>query len=43
MTEKPWMIHCALDHLDHVIDLRGVGAGDEGGAGAISFFMALTG
>jgi len=28
------MIHGALDHLDHVIDLGGVGARDESGAGA---------
>ena len=27
------MIHGALDHLDHVIDLGGVGARDEGGPG----------
>ena len=32
------VIHGALDHLDHVIDLGGVGARDEGGAGADELF-----
>ncbi len=32
------MIHRALDHLDHVVDLRGVRARDEGGAGADELF-----
>jgi hypothetical protein len=37
------MIHGALDHLDHVIDLRGVGARDEGGPAEINCFIGLTG
>src|SRR5438876_7277733 len=32
------MIHGALDHLDHVIDLRGVGARDECGPSADELF-----
>src|SRR5438477_3072975 len=32
------MIHRALDYLDHVIDLSGVGARDEGGPGANELF-----
>src|SRR5437762_215731 len=35
---KTGMIHGALDHLDHVIDLGGVGARDEGGPGADQLF-----
>ncbi len=35
------MIHRALNHLDHVIDLRGVGAGDEGGPGADQLFHRI--
>ncbi|MBA3883333.1 MAG: hypothetical protein H0X73_11620 [Chthoniobacterales bacterium] len=36
-------IHGALDHLDHVIDLAGVGAGDEGGSAPDELFIGLTG
>ena len=32
------VIHRALDHLDHVVDLRGVRARDEGGAGGDELF-----
>src|SRR5205814_3286766 len=35
---KAGMIHGALDHLDHVINLGGVGARDEGGSGADQLF-----
>src|SRR6266850_81604 len=38
---KAGMIHGALDHLDHVIDLGGVGARDEGGAGADELFHRI--
>ena len=35
------MIHGALDHLDHVIDLGSVGARDEAGPGADEFFHRI--
>src|SRR6266403_4623617 len=38
---KTGMIHGALDHLDHVIDLGGVGARDEGGPGADQLFHRI--
>src|SRR5437763_1710054 len=38
---KAGMIHGALDHLDHVIDLGGVGARDEGGTGADELFHRI--
>src|SRR4029077_714623 len=38
---KAGMIHGALDHLDHMIDLGGVGARDEGGAGANQLFHRI--
>src|SRR6476619_671263 len=38
---KTGMIHGALDHLDHVIDLGGVGARDEGGPSADQLFHRI--
>ena len=35
------VVHRALDHLDHVIDLRGVGARDEAGPGADELFHRI--
>src|SRR5204863_9466590 len=35
---KALVVHGALDHLDHVVHLAGVGPGDEGGAGADELF-----
>src|SRR6476660_44087 len=35
---KTGMIHGALDHLDHVVDLGSMGARDEGGPGADQLF-----
>src|SRR5205085_6308817 len=32
------VVHGALDHLDHVVNLGGVGPGDEGGPGADELF-----
>ena len=37
------MVHGALDHGHHVIDLRRVGARDERGAGGDEFFIGLIG
>ena len=41
---KPWWSNGALDPLDRVVDLGGVGVGDERWAPlGTSFFIALTG
>jgi hypothetical protein len=40
---KTGVVHCPLDHLHHVIDLRGMGPRDKGGAGCDQFFHGVDG